>query len=56
MYNKIYNIRKYALLVTAETSVKAPQEQWEMRESYSCFHNDLLANNKPQANPSPTPP
>ena len=43
MYNKIYNIRKYALLVTAETSVKAPQEQWEMRASYSSFHNDLLA-------------
>ena len=23
MYNKIYNIRKYALLVTAETTVKS---------------------------------
>ena len=45
MYNKIYNIRKYVLnlLVTAETTVKAPQEQWEMRASYSCFHNDLLS-------------
>ena len=31
------------MLVTAETTVKAPQEQWEMRASYSCFHNDLLA-------------
>ena len=23
--------------------VDAPQEQWEMRASYSYFHNDLLA-------------
>ena len=41
--NKIYNIRKYALIVTAETTLKAPQKQWEMRASCSCFHNDLLA-------------
>ena len=31
------------MLVTAEITVKAPQEQWVMRASYSYFHNDLLA-------------